>query len=69
MALGFFFFEPPNGLAVEEIKYQVLETQDPFEIRRYEPFIVAETLTKVISMRLERLASAACSILSPVTIG
>ena len=35
-----------KGLLLPTIKYQVLETQDPFEIRRYEPFIVAETLTE-----------------------
>lgn len=31
-------------LAVEEPKYRVLESQDPFEIRQYQPQVVAETL-------------------------
>jgi hypothetical protein len=30
-------------MAIEETKYTVLEKEDDFEIRRYEPQIVAET--------------------------
>jgi hypothetical protein len=41
---GLFFSSLNSGWAVEEVKYQVLENQDLFEIRRYGPFIVAETV-------------------------
>jgi hypothetical protein len=47
VTLGLFLILPGRGTAMEEIKYQVLENQDPFEIRSYGPFIAAETLAEL----------------------
>jgi hypothetical protein len=46
MTLGLILFQPGHGMAMEEIKYQVLENQGPFEIRSYGPFVVAETFAE-----------------------
>jgi hypothetical protein len=46
LTLGLFFYLSGNGLAIEEIKYQLLDNQEPFALRKYEPFIVAETLAE-----------------------
>jgi hypothetical protein len=41
-----FFLGPRTGMAVEEAKYKVLEREGDFELRQYEPQIVAETLVE-----------------------
>ena len=41
-----FFLGPGVGMAVEEAKYTVLEREEDFELRQYEPQIVAETLVE-----------------------
>ena len=41
-----FFLGPGAGMAVEEAKYTVLEREEDFELRQYEPQIVAETLVE-----------------------
>ena len=41
-----FFLGPGAGMAVEEAKYKVLEREEDFELRQYEPQIVAETLVE-----------------------
>ena len=41
-----FFPGPRAGMAVEEAKYKVLEREGDFELRQYEPQIVAETLVE-----------------------
>jgi hypothetical protein len=46
MTLGLILFQPGQGMAMEEIKYQVLENQDPFEIRSYGPFVAVETFAE-----------------------
>src|SRR5512135_830180 len=44
--LLFFFSITGNVMATEEAKYAVLEKDGPFELRQYEPCIVAETLVE-----------------------
>jgi hypothetical protein len=34
------------GMAIEETKYNVLESKGDFELRQYQPHIVAETLVE-----------------------
>ncbi|MBI5585387.1 MAG: heme-binding protein, partial [Deltaproteobacteria bacterium] len=46
LLLGILFFTADDAGAVEELRYQVLESQDPFEIRRYAPFVAVETLVE-----------------------
>ena len=46
LTLGLLGFLSGNGLAIEEVKYQVLDNQEPFALRKYEPFITAETLAE-----------------------
>jgi hypothetical protein len=41
-----FVLEPRAGMALEEAKYAVLEREGDFELRQYEPHIVAETLVE-----------------------
>lgn len=41
-----FFLGPRAGMAVEEAKYAVLEREGDFELRQYQPHIVAETLVE-----------------------
>lgn len=41
-----FFPGPRTGMALEEAKYTVLEREGDFELRQYEPQIVAETLVE-----------------------
>jgi hypothetical protein len=44
--LLFFLFASlniPHAMAIEEAKYEVLEKEGPFELRKYQPHIVAET--------------------------
>jgi hypothetical protein len=41
-----FVLEPGAGMALEEAKYTVLEREGDFELRQYEPHIVAETLVE-----------------------
>ena len=41
-----FFLGPGTGMAIEEAKYKVLEREGDFELRQYEPQIVAETLVE-----------------------
>ncbi len=41
-----FFLGPRTGMAVEEAKYKVLEREGDFELRLYEPQILAETLVE-----------------------
>ena len=41
-----FFLGPRAGMAVEEAKYTVLEREGDFELRQYQPHIVAETLVE-----------------------
>jgi effector-binding domain-containing protein len=40
------FFFPPKLMAIEELQYRVLEKTGDFEIRQYQPYIVAETLVE-----------------------
>ena len=40
------FLGPRTGMAVEEAKYTVLEREGDFELRQYQPHIVAETLVE-----------------------
>ena len=44
--LLFFLSTTGKVMATEEAKYAVLETDGPFEIRKYEPCIVAETVVE-----------------------
>ena len=46
MSLFFFFGGPEIGMAIEEVKYKVLELEGDFELRQYQPHIVAETLVE-----------------------
>jgi hypothetical protein len=41
-----FFPGPRTGMALEEARYTVLEREGDFELRQYEPQIVAETLVE-----------------------
>jgi effector-binding domain-containing protein len=41
-----FFPGPRTGMAIEEAKYALLERERDFELRQYEPQIVAETLVE-----------------------
>jgi hypothetical protein len=41
-----YFGGPRTGMALEEAKYTVLEGEGDFELRQYEPQIVAETLVE-----------------------
>lgn len=41
-----FFLGPRTGMAIEEAKYKVLEREGDFELRQYDPQIVAETLVE-----------------------
>lgn len=43
----FCFHGIPDVMAIEEIKYKVIEKEGDFEIRKYDDHIVAETLVKV----------------------
>jgi effector-binding domain-containing protein len=50
IALGMIVFSlflfPHKLMAIEELKYQVLEKAGDFEIRQYQPYMVAETLVE-----------------------
>ncbi len=37
-------------MATEEPKYTVIKSEEDFEIRRYEPFIVAETWCRIADL-------------------
>ena len=46
MSFSVFFLGARIGMAIEEAKYDVLEREGDFELRHYQPHIVAETLTE-----------------------
>jgi hypothetical protein len=46
IALTFFSLWGTEAMAVEELAYTVVQEYDAFELRRYEPFVVAETTVK-----------------------
>ena len=46
LLLSAFFLGSRTAMALEEAKYKVLEREEDFELRQYEPQIVAETLVE-----------------------
>ena len=44
VSFSVFFLWARIGMAIEEAKYDVLEREGDFEVRQYQPHIVAETL-------------------------
>ena len=56
------------AMAIEKAKYTVLEKTDDFEIRKYEPHIVAETfVTGKPSRKWEIPVFAVCMLTYPAT--
>jgi hypothetical protein len=55
-----------TAVAIEEPKFEVVETNDDYEIRRYEPFIVAET---EVPGDFDLSGSAAFSVLAGYIFG
>ena len=46
MSFSFILLGPRIAMAIEEAKYEVLEREGDFELRQYQPHIVAETLVE-----------------------
>jgi len=57
-----------NLMAAEEAEYSVLEPDGDFELRQYQPQIVAETLVTVTSRKWATKASDVYSTISQVQV-